>query len=59
MIAALFVAKGGCYAEAWVPYADSDRYPDVPRLSPKEAKATPLEFRDALLSMARSAEVAA
>jgi hypothetical protein len=40
--------------EAWVSWADSDRYPDVARLSKREAKATPAPFRDLLLSIARS-----
>lgn len=40
---------------AWVSWGDHDRYPDVPRLSKKEAKATPARFRDLLLELARSA----
>lgn len=41
--------------DAWVSWGDHDRYPNQPRLSPSEAKATPLAFRDVLLDMARSA----
>jgi hypothetical protein len=41
--------------EAWVSWADFDKYPDQPRLSKVEAKATPIAFRDVLLNMARSA----
>lgn len=39
--------------EAWVSFGDHDRYPDVPRLSKKEAKATPSAFRDLLIDLAR------
>jgi hypothetical protein len=41
--------------EAWVSYADADRYPDAERLSPKDRSATPEEFRDFLLDLARGA----
>lgn len=41
--------------EAWVSWGDHDRYPDVKRLSKKEAKATPAPFRNLLLSLAASA----
>lgn len=40
---------------AWVSWGDRDRYPDVPRLSKREAKATPAAFRYLLLGIARSA----
>lgn len=43
---------------AWVSWGDFERYPDVPRLSKKEASATPPPFRDLLLSIARSASTA-
>lgn len=39
---------------AWVSWGDHRTYPDVPRLSKREAKATPEPFRDLLLSLARS-----
>ena len=41
--------------EAWVSWGDHDRYPDQPRLGKREAKATPLPFRDVLISLARLA----
>jgi hypothetical protein len=41
--------------DAWVSWGDHDRYPGVPRLGKREAKATPPAFRDLLLDMARSA----
>ena len=40
---------------AWVGWGDFDRYPSVPRVTKKEAAATPIPFRDALLSIARGA----
>lgn len=46
---------------ACVSYLRNRRSPDLPRLTKKQAQATPLPFRDLLLSMARSvrrAEVA-
>jgi hypothetical protein len=39
---------------AWVSWGDHRTYPDAPRLSKREAKATPEPFRDLLLSLARS-----
>lgn len=39
--------------DAWVSWGDHDKYPDVPRLSKREAKASPPAFRDLLLNMAR------
>jgi hypothetical protein len=41
--------------DAWVSWGDFDRYPDRERLSKREAKATPLAFRDVLIGIARSA----
>jgi hypothetical protein len=41
-------------SEAWVSWGDFDRYPDQPRLGKREAKATPIPFRDLLLDIARS-----
>lgn len=48
------LARGKSEAKAWTSWGDKDRYPDVPRLGKREAKATPPEFREVLLSMARS-----
>jgi hypothetical protein len=42
---------------AWTSWGDFDRYPDVERLSKREASRTPLPFRDLLISIARSARV--
>lgn len=39
---------------ACVSYLKNHRSPDLPRLTKKQAKATPPAFRDLLLSMARS-----
>lgn len=41
--------------DAWVSWGDHDRYPDQPRLSKREAKATPPEFLGLLLRLARGA----
>jgi len=38
---------------AWVSWGGHDKYPDVPRLSKREAKASPPAFRDLLIDMAR------
>lgn len=48
------LTRGKSEAKAWTSWGDKDRYPDVPRLGKREAKATPPEFREVLLSMARS-----
>jgi hypothetical protein len=42
--------------DAWVSWGDFDKYPEQPRLSKSEAKATPHAFRDVLLDMARSVD---
>ncbi len=44
---------GKSSAIAWVSHCEYDTYPHVERLSKKEAAATPLEFRDLLLDIAR------
>lgn len=45
----------GAEPDAWVSWANADRYPDRKRIGKKAAAATPPEFRDVLLAMARSA----
>ena len=45
--------RGKSVAQAWVSWGDIDKYPDVPRLGKKEAKATPPAFRALLLALAR------
>ena len=40
--------------DAWVSWGDHDKYPDHARLGKREAKATPIAFRDLLIDMARS-----
>lgn len=44
--------------EAWVSWGDHDRYPDQPRLTKREAKATPPAFRDVLIGLARRGRLA-
>ena len=46
-IAALYVADGGCYFGI----------PGVERMSKRQWNATPVQFRDLLISMARSVRV--
>ena len=45
---------GKLEATAWVSNADMEKYPQVQRLSKKERNATPIQFRDLLISIARS-----
>lgn len=45
--------RGG---RAWVSFGDYEKYGHVERLSKRERNATPLEFRDMLLAMARSVQ---
>lgn len=45
---------GTSSARAWVGWGNYDKYPDVPRIARKESSATPLEFRDQLLEIARA-----
>ncbi len=45
---------GRSVATAWVSWGDFDKYPDVPRLSKAESNASPVEFRDLLIGIARS-----
>lgn len=47
---------GKSTAKAWVSWGDYDRYGYVERLSKRERAATPVEFRDLLLTLARSAQ---
>ena len=46
--------RGKSEAKAWTSWGDKDKYPDVPRLGKREAKATPPAFRELLLTLARS-----
>jgi len=70
LIAALYVVKGGCYygvpdVDPWDKARDARLYagpwpvvahPPCERLSVNQRAATPLPFRDLLLSIARTAE---
>lgn len=46
--------RGKSEARAWVSFGDYAKYPDVPRLGRKAAKATPPAFRALLLGLAAS-----
>lgn len=45
---------GKSTATAWVSWGDYDKYRHVERMGKRERSATPLEFRDCLLDIARS-----
>ena len=62
MIAALFVETNGCYfglpdVDPWDEARDARLFDQkLPQLPKAERAATPLEFRDLLLSIARTAQ---
>jgi hypothetical protein len=47
----------GFKSDVLVSYADMERYPDRPRISKDKASATPIEFREALISLAQSVDL--
>ena len=48
--------RGRSTPKAWVSWADSGNAASLPRIGKRKAAATPTEFRDVLLDMARSAK---